>query len=156
MKSTHPCRVLAALTSTLVLVAVQTGAQEEEDQGPQKWGDDAKYVTIAHVDFKPGRREEGLEIISEFFMPANEQAGVPGPSLVVHFQTGEWDVMAVWELEGGTADLEWYISPDDAKWYAALAEIAGGEEEAEAVFADWSDTIAHQLVELGHYHTGEE
>jgi hypothetical protein len=40
----------------------------------------------------------------------------------LHFQTGEWDALFVWEMEGNMADLEWYRSEDDIKWFAAPAE----------------------------------
>ncbi len=63
---------------------------------------------------------------------------------------------AIWELEGGPADLEWYRSPDNIKWNEALAEIAGGEEEAGAILNEWSSSIVDSMTNIGHYHTGEE
>ena len=124
--------------------------------GPQTWGEDAKYVTVSFIQFKPGRREEGMEIIADYFVPASEKAGTPGPVMVVHFQSGKWDVMSIWELQGGVADLQWYRSPNNIKWFEALAELNGGVEGAEEIMARWSKSVDESERQLGHYHTGEE
>ena len=146
---------LVAASASLLLCAASVQAQED-DSGPVKWGDDARYVRTTVIKFKAGKRERAMEIIAEYFVKATEKAGTPGPLMVIHMQTGRWDLAAVWELEGGTADLEWYRSPDNVKWSEALAEIAGGEEEAGAILKEWSGSIADSMSNIGHYHTGEE
>lgn len=118
-------------------------------------GDDAKYLSITHVKFKVGQRESAMEMITEYFIPASENAGLPGPILAVHYQTGKWDAAWVWELAGGMADLEWYRSPDDIKWFAALAEIAGGEEQAGELWADYLSKVAQAETNVGHHHVPE-
>lgn len=129
-------------------------AQEDED-GPQTQGDDAVYISVTFVDYKPGKRSEALEIIAEHFVPATEKAGIPGP-VAIHFQTGEWDAAFHWRMEGGMADLEWFTSPDDVKWNAALAELEGGKEEAEALWARYLDLVARSSTAVGHRHVAEE
>ena len=146
---------LIAASAAVFLFATPALAQDDEG-GPTTWGEDAKYVTAGLVKFKAGKRERAMEIIAEYFVKATEKAGTPGPMLVIHMQTGRWDLAAIWELEGGTADLEWYRSPNNIKWYEALTEIAGGEEEAAAIMKEWSGSIADSTSNLGHYHTGEE
>lgn len=121
-----------------------------------KWGDDAKYVSIAHAKFHPGKRERAMEIIAEYFVKAGEKAGTSPPMLTIHYQTGKWDAVWIWDLEGGMADLEWYRSADDLAWWAALTEIMGGEDKAEELMAEWSSLIADGYTEVGHYHSGEE
>jgi len=155
MKATKICSGLAAATALLFLATVPASAQEDEG-GPQTWGDDAKYATVTYVQFKPGKREEAMEIIAEYFKPAGEQAGTSPPMFVVHFQSGKWDAMFVWDLEGGLTDLQWFYSPDDIKWMEALAELNGGEEGAAEIMKRWSKTIDEAETHLGHYHTGEE
>ena len=127
---------------------------QEDDGGPLTQGEDAKYVSVRHVKFKPGTRERALEIVNAHFVPASESAGTPGPLLVNHMQTGKWDVIAVWDMEGGMADLEWYRTEDDIKWFAALAEQEGGVEQAQALLAEYGASIADFVVEVGHRHTG--
>ena len=155
MKVGKMCGTLVAASASLVLFAASAQAQED-DGGPQKWGDDAKYVETVVIKFKAGKRERAMEIIAEYFVKATEKAGTAGPLMVIHMQTGRWDLAAVWELQGGTADLEWYRSPRDVKWYEALTEIAGGEEEAGAILKEWSGSVADSMSNIGHYHTGEE
>lgn len=155
MKAMKICSGFAAATALLFLATVPASAQEDEG-GPQNWGDDAKFVSVNFVQFKPGKREEAMEIIAEYFVPATEKAGTPSPMFVVHFQSGKWDAMYVWDLEGGMSDLEWYRSPNNIKWYAALAELNGGEEGAAEIMKRWSKTIDEGETHVGHYHTGEE
>ena len=154
MRTTKICGMLLAATAALFLVAVPAMAQDD-DEGPITQGDDAKYLTIRYVNFKPGQRETAMEIISEHFVPATEKAGTNPPMLAIHFQTGKWDAAFVWELEGGMADLEWYRSPDNVKWFAALAELEGGSEQAAAVWQSYLDTVAESHVEVGHHHVPE-
>ena len=142
---------LTAVVSALFLLAVPAIAQDD-DEGPQTQGDDAKYLSITYVEFKTGQRETGMVIINEHFVPATEKAGISPPMLAVHFQTGKWDAAFIWEMEGGMADLEWYRSPDDIKWFEALAELEGSMEEAEAVWQSYLDTVAHAQTEVGHHH----
>ena len=119
-------------------------------------GDDAHYISSTLVKFKSGKRERAFEIISEHFMPAGEKAGTPGPLGVIHYQTGQWDAQFVWELEGGMADLEWYRSPNNIKWWAALAEQEGGEEAAGELMAEYRSLIDEAETDVGHYHADKE
>lgn len=145
----------AALTAAVLMFSGSALAQEDEG-GPMTQGEDAVYISIAHVKFAPGGRERAFEIINEYFAPAGEAAGTSPPMLAVHYQTGKWDAAWIWVMEGGMADLEWYRSADDIAWYAALTELMGGEEETEALMEEWTSLIADGVTEVGHYHTGED
>ena len=154
MKTIGNCGKLAAVVSALFLLSTAAFAQDD-DGGPQTQGDDAHYLSITVVDFKPGMRTEAMQIIQEYFVPATEKAGVPGPLLSIHFQTGKWDAAFIWSMEGGMADLEWFTSPRDIKWRAALVEIAGGEDEANELWAKFQSTIASSVTNVGHHHVPE-
>ena len=71
-----------------IFVAAQAFAQDRNE--PQTQGDDAVYVSVTFVKYKPGKRGEAFQMIDEHFRVAGEQAGVPGPR-AIHFQTGKWD-----------------------------------------------------------------
>ena len=144
---------IAVLAS--IFVFSMPAVAQDDDTGPVSQGDDAKYVSVTYVKFKAGQRESAMQIITEHFMPAGEKSGVSEPILAIHFQTGKWDAAFVWQMEGGMADLEWYRSPDDVKWFAAMVELEGGEEEAEAVWANYVSKIAHAQTEVGHHHVPE-
>jgi hypothetical protein len=143
-----------AVAAALTMFAVPASAQD--DEGPITQGEDAKYVRVVHTKYKTGKRERAMEIIAEHFVKASEAAGTPGPLGVIHYQTGEWDAVAVWRLEGGMADLEWYRSENDLKWFAALAELEGGEEAAGALLAEYQGLIDESESDVGHYHATEE
>jgi hypothetical protein len=147
--------IALAVAAAAMMIAVPASAQDE-DGGPMTQGDDAKYVEVVYIKYKPGKRERAMEIIAEHFMKATEAAGLPGPLGVIHLQTGEWDTLAVWSLEGGMADLEWYRSEDDLKWWAALAEQEGGEEAAGALMAEYQSLLAEAESDVGHYHDADE
>ena len=147
--------MLIAALAGLFLFAAPASAQDD-DGGPQTQGDDAVYIAVTHVDFKPGKRSDAMQIIAEHFVPASEAAGTAGPMLAIHYQTGKYDAAFVWVMEGGMKDLEWFTSPDDIKWMEALAEQEGGMEAAEALLAKFQSTISNSVTEVGHYHTGEE
>lgn len=88
-------------------------------------------------------------------MVAGEKAETPGPILAIHYQSGKWDATFVWELSGGMADLEWYRSPNNIKWFAALAEISGGTDEAEEILMNYFSKVANSVTEVGHHHVAE-
>ena len=145
----------AGICAALLVLALPAGAQED-DGGPMKQGDDARYVSVQYVKYKTGRREEAMQIINEYFAPAAAKAGLQGPMLAIHFQTGEWDAAFVWPLKGGMADLEWYRSPDSIKWFESLAELNGGAEEAEKIIARYQDTVREMQTEVGHHHVVDD
>jgi len=151
MKATSIIGKLVAVTTALLIFSVPAIAQDD-DEGPQTQGDDAKYLSVTHVKFKTGMRSDAMEIITEYFIPATKKAGTSGPILAIHYQTGEWDAAYVWEMAGGMADLEWYRSPDDIKWFAALAEITGGEEQAGEMWANYLSKVAEAETNVGHHH----
>ena len=147
--------MVIAASAALTLFAVPATAQDDED-GPMTMGDDARYISATHVKYKPGKRERAFEIIADHFVPAGEKAGTPGPLGVIHYQTGEWDALFVWNLEGGMADLEWYRSEDDIKWFAALAEQEGGEEAAGELISEYRSLVDEAETDVGHYHADED
>ena len=154
MKFQACCGRLIAAIATLTLISFSAQAQDDDD-GPITQGDDARYLSITHVMFKPGQRESAMQIIEEHFKPAGEKAGTRGPIMEIHYQTGKWDAAFVWEMAGGMKDLEWYRSPDDVKWFEALSELEGGADKAEAVWADYISKVAHAVTEVGHHHVPE-
>jgi len=144
-----------AVAAAFTLFAVPASAQDDEG-GPQTQGDDAHYISARLVKFKPGKRERAMEIIADHFKAAAEKAGLPGPLGTIHYQTGEWDALFVWDLEGGMADLEWYRSEDDLKWWAALVELEGGEDAAGELMAEYQSLVDKTEIDVGHYHAPME
>ncbi|MGI9260543.1 MAG: hypothetical protein ACR2QR_00835 [Woeseiaceae bacterium] len=143
-------KYFAVLAVSLVLSL--SAIAQDDDEGPVTQGDDAKYLSITHVKFKAGQRESAMEIIAEHFVAAGAKAGTPGPILAIHYQTGKWDAAYIWEMAGGMADLEWYRSANDIKWFEALSELEGGADKAAELLQDFDSKIASAMTEVGHHH----
>lgn len=146
---------LLTITAAFFLGSSFALAQDDADDGPQTQGDDAVYVSVTMVDYKPGKRADALALVAEHFAPAGVAAGLRQP-VVIHFQTGEWDAAFHWRLEGGMSDLEWYTSADDIKWVDAMTEQEGSKEAADELIAQYRSMIARTLTNVGHQHVPEE
>ncbi|MEN8227471.1 MAG: hypothetical protein ABFS38_04895 [Bacteroidota bacterium] len=127
--------------SVLVLVLFVGSAiyAQSEEVKPQKY-DDVTWHSITVVDYKPGKVEEAKKII-EKFESAAASAGTPTP-VQYWFETGKYDMVIIWELQGGPVDLEWSQSPNGVKWWKAFVAQEGSEEAAQKVQDDYNSLVA--------------
>ncbi len=150
-----------ALTAALALAGTSFNALAQDDDDDDG-GDgtvrleNATIIEVVHIAFKPGKRTRAMEIITDYFIAASDAAGTAGPLYNIHYDTGKYDITIAWVLEGGFDDLMWYVSPDDLKWFAALAEQVGGEEEANAIWGEYIGLVAHAHSEVGHIHNPDD
>lgn len=128
----------AGLVIVLVAGALTAGSAAAQEMEPKKW-DNLEWYQMINVSFEQGKVEEALGIIEDYFMKAAQQAGTPGPDMVFLNHTGEWDMTILWKMKGGISDMEWEMSPDDAKWMKAMAELTGGPDKA---LAKWQEYLA--------------
>jgi len=148
-------RIIDCSTAIAFIVALflcSTPALAQDDSPIKREG--VKYVQIEYVTYKPDKRSEAREIIEDHFVPAGEKANLPGPTLVIHLQTGDWNEIIVWPLEEGMANLEWIAGPSFVKWKAALDEQEGGADKANELMRRFDATIARRRFEVGHHHVG--
>ena len=155
VKTIRLSSTLAVIAAASLFCSTAAVAQQDDDGGPLTQGDDAVYISITFVDYKPGKRSDALQIIDEHFAPASEAAGLQGP-MAIHFQTGQWDAAFHWRLENGMVDLEWFRSPDDVEWMEAMVAQEGSEDAAEAIIASYVEKIARTDTVVGHRHIPEE
>jgi len=156
MKMTNIRLSIVAIGSALLLGSGVSMAQDSD--GALKYGqenDDARYVRVTFVSYKPGMAGKAYQILSEHYAPAGEAAGTPGP-ITVHFQTGPFDAAYHWQLENGMSDMEWQRSPNRVKFRAALAKLEGSEEAAQAVMDSYNATIARTVTSIGHRHVADD
>jgi len=106
-----------------------------------------KWKRVVMLDFHSDQKNRAIEIIDEYFKVASVNAGTPGPEVMVDFETGSWDRMAIWGMDG-IESMNWEVSPNNQKWWGALVKIAGGEEEAEAIWKEYQSCIARSSSEL--------
>lgn len=142
--------IVCILASGIALFFSSANAQEGT-----KFADDARYMRVVFVSYKPGKAAEAYGIINNKFNPAGQSVGLSGP-VVVHFQSGQYDAAFHWRLDNGPADLEWRIAPDNAKFRAALARQEGSEEAASALMDRYNALIARTTSVIGHRHVAED
>ncbi len=111
----------------------------QEDAKPMKYENSTWYEMVC-VNFKPGKMGEAKKIMAKY-ESAGAAAGIKGPE-TYWFVTGPYDMMLVWELEGGPSDLEWKYSPESVKWWKAFVKQEGSEEAAEKLQEQYSSFIA--------------
>jgi hypothetical protein len=147
--------IIGAIGSALLL---GSGLSMAQDDGTAKFGGEsgeARYVRVTFVSYKPGMAGKAYTILREHYAPAGEAAGTPGP-ITVHFQTGPFDAAYHWQLENGMSDMEWQRSPNQVKFRAAMAELEGSEEAAQAVRDSYNATVARTVTTLGHRHVSDD
>ncbi len=148
--------IIAAIGSALLLGSGISMAQDSD--GAVKYGeenDDARYIRVTFVSYKPGMAGRAYTILREHYAPAGEAAGLEGP-VAIHFQTGPFDAAYHWRLENGMSDMEWQRSPNQVKFRAAMAELEGSEEAAQAVRDSYNATIARTVTTIGHRHVSDD
>ncbi len=90
------------------------------------------WYSVLRIRFKPGKSEEALKIAYEHFVPGD--LAIRRRIINFDFQTGEWDHIVFFPLRQGPAELEWAMSPREAAWWAAFANLEGSPEKAKTVF----------------------
>ncbi len=126
------------LLFTLFFVSAVIFAQNDAP-APVKHSD-VTWHTVSVIDFKPGKAGEAKKIIAKF-ETAGSSAQTPLP-VVYWFETGKYDLVVIWKLEKGPADLEWSWSPDGVKWWEAFVAQEGSEEAAQKLQDEYSSLIA--------------
>jgi hypothetical protein len=136
-------RRIAFIWAILLVGVVVLNAQT--DPQPAKYKD-VTWHSITLVDFKSGETQHAKEII-EKFESAGKSAGTPTPK-TYWFTTGKYDMMVIWKLEGGPADLEWNWSPDGVEWWKAFVAQEGSEEAANKLQSEYGSLIANSTTNI--------
>lgn len=111
---------------------------------------DQDWHQVNFVRFHEGKQARAAEIL-EMFRQASEDAGRE-PSTLVHFNTGDWHMMHMVPMEDGIAQIGWEDSARSEAWWNAFVEIAGGADEAEAMWEEYPTLIAERQRQIGHTH----
>jgi len=136
---------VAALSVALIGPAIGQTAD-----APKK-RENARYMDVNNWTFVPGGVSRAKEIWHEIYLPAMKASGVPLPT-ILHPDTGEWDLVIIFPLPGGYADLEYTnLSPSDAKWVAQM-ERTLGVAKAKAVGIELDKLIARKQRYIAHEH----
>ena len=138
------------MTTIIFLFGLTTIATAQDLPSAGKRGN-IDYVEVELIKYKSGMGGAGGRIIREKFAPAAAAAEVPGP-ITLHMQTGPWDTANFWNYGDTMGNLDYFMTPNGAKFWAALAEQNGGIANARQIMADYDATIASRQSEIGHRH----
>lgn len=118
------------------LFTIQLSAQAPK----AKKYDNPAWKNVVMVDYHSGKLGRALEIIDDHFQKAAEKSGTSSPMRLV-METGEYDLLLIWDMKGGIEDMNWERSPENIKWWTALSEQEGGEEKAQALMTEYQSLI---------------
>lgn len=110
----------------------------QEDVKPVKH-ENVTWHRIVLVNYKPGQVSRAKEIITQY-EAAGDAANLKGPERY-WMETGEYDLMMVWTMEGGPSDLEWDRSPNGIKWRNQMIKQLGSEEALKKLQQEYSGLI---------------
>jgi len=111
----------------------------------------AEFIRVEFIKFKPGGEDRAFELEDKYIAPAWKASGL-APPLELHLQTGPWDRIYVYDLRCGLSEVEWQVSPNRARFLAALAKIAGSPKAALDVVAEWDQQVQRRETQIGHTH----
>ncbi len=126
-----------------ILSSTITKAQEAKKYDNPQW------KTIVYIDFEVGKQGRAQEIIKDYFVKAADKAGTPKPEYVLNMNSGEWDMILIWNMEDGIESMNWETSPNGVKWQKAFNEVCGGEEKAKAISSEYDAGVARAYSDVG-------
>ena len=132
---------LAVLVAVAAFFALPVALEAQEAPEAERY-EGVTWYEVVHLDFKPGKADDAMDVIEEHFIPASEAAGNPGPVMELIHATGGWDLTVIWELEDGPSDYTWEMSPSGVAFMQAMAEREGGMEAAQEVWERYQSYIA--------------
>ena len=110
-------------------------------QDGKRYDASVTWKSIVKINYHVGKRDKALAIIRDYYRKAASKAKTPMPEMVFELQTGDYDLLLIWHMEGGVNDLTWEKGPHGKKWRAALNEVAGSEEKAQEILDEYLSYI---------------
>lgn len=138
------------IAAGLSLVAVAQNTTSSSSIPTARKLTDVTWHEIRLTKFKPGKMNEAMKIVEQYYDAATEKAGLPHPVRYLHVGS-DWHVTTIFTMTGGVEDLNWDVHPNNEKWLNAMAQICGGADKAKAIreqymacVADRQSSIAYQ------------
>jgi hypothetical protein len=143
----------ASAALALAFAIAPVTAQAQSDAQAQE-ADELTWARVEMTRFLPGKRERAIEIIKDYFAKADRIAGTDAGVHGIHLDTGEWDIIYVFPMEGGPAELaQRGDSPEEVKWMAEMIKLAGSQEAADKIIAEFETLVALHVTHIGHAHS---
>lgn len=144
---------LPALAAALLALAPAPARAQDADV-PAAVRREGTYAFLYHVTFRPGKSDDGIQVLRDDLIPAWRDAGVE--VTLYESLVGTRDVYLVLPLRDGPATLGWEVSPQDAETWTALVRRAGGGEAANRVVDRFIGFVERQSQDLVLLPTAEE
>ena len=144
------CALLSPLGLALLgLCLLATPAQAQEEGPEAKRLEGVTWNSVVLIDFKAGKEDQAMEIVSNNFIPASKKSGTQVPH-VIDLQTGAWDMMYVWTMKEGPSEMTWETSPESVKLQKAMMEMAESKKEMEKTWDEYQSFIARSTSFIGY------
>ncbi len=140
--------IIAAAAIGLAIPAAPVFADDHMDAEMETR--DQTWLRMNFIKFEPGHDKRIGEIL-EMFGKADEASGNPHP-VVIHMNTGEWDMVVVFRMKHGIEQMGWKSTPEGDAWDKAFYELAGGEEAGQKIFTEFSTYVAREESHIAHRH----
>ncbi len=120
-------------------------AQDNDSfEGVKRTGGD--YANLFRFEFKPGKTDEGLEILNSTLIPAFKNAGVK--VTIIEDLMGSKDILALINLKDGPSFYEYVLPKQDLILLKELLKLSGSEEEAEKRLDKFINLLVRQTQTL--------
>lgn len=133
------CTIMMWICTIMMLFIFSANAFAQETPKAKKM-EGKTWHQVVMVKFKPGMSGEAMKVIQNHFVKAGEKSGGAGPSMMMEMRSGDWDMMLVWDMKD-ISDMNWEVSPEDEKWWKAMAEQEGSAENAMKVWQNYMGMI---------------
>ncbi len=117
-----------------------SNAMSQETVQAKKY-ENVSWHQIVLVNFKPGKVDRAKEIIGQY-LEAGKAANLKGPEMY-WMETGPYDLMLIWTMDGGPSDLEWQRSPDNVKWRSEMIKKLGSEDAVKKLSDEYSSLVSN-------------
>jgi hypothetical protein len=135
-------RPLVRVAALSLLISTPLPLAAQEMAAPKKH-ENSSWLMMVNVKFKPGKIEDAMKIINEHFAPAGMAIGMTDVR-VLHHVGGAWDLTLMFPMPEGPRQLEWAVTPQDAKWMAEMAKREKGMANAMALLNRYADMLARE------------
>ena len=136
--------VLVITILSFVLFQSASGQEAERLQGIKRG--EGHYANLFHFTFKPGKTDEGLDILKNKLLPAFNNAGIQ--VTLIEDLMGTKDILALIPLEDGPSFYEFLVPEQDMRLIVELVNLAGSQEKAEEDLDSFISLLTNQWQTL--------
>lgn len=136
--------IITIAVLSFVLFQSSYGQENSQLEGVKRG--EGQYANLFHFTFKPGKTDEGLEILNTKLLPAFDNAGIK--VTLIEDLMGTKDIMALIPLEDGPSFYKFLVPKQDLRLLMELVKLAGTQEKAEEDLDSFINLLTNQSQTL--------